>query len=83
MARGDPRDWMWSEALQMLARAEGLHREVFRPRTTPRLNACCRRTCTGPSSIVWSSPAAPSSGPRSCRPAATTLFATSPRMGAW
>jgi HSP20 family molecular chaperone IbpA len=32
MARGDPRDWMWSEALQMLARAEGLHREVFRPR---------------------------------------------------
>jgi HSP20 family molecular chaperone IbpA len=36
MARGDPRDWMWSEALQMLARAEGLHREVFRPRVTPR-----------------------------------------------
>jgi HSP20 family protein len=36
MARGDPRDWMWSEALQMLARAEGLHREVFRPRATPR-----------------------------------------------
>jgi HSP20 family molecular chaperone IbpA len=32
MARGDPRDWMWSEALQMLARAEGLQREVFRPR---------------------------------------------------
>ncbi|MBX3502843.1 MAG: Hsp20/alpha crystallin family protein [Alphaproteobacteria bacterium] len=36
MARGDPRDWMWSEALQMLARAEGLHREVFRPRPSPR-----------------------------------------------
>ncbi len=36
MAGGDPRDWMWSEALQMLARAEGLHREVFRPRVTPR-----------------------------------------------
>lgn len=36
MARGDPRDWMWSEALQMLARAEGLHREVFRPRATPQ-----------------------------------------------
>lgn len=35
MARGDPRDWMWSEALQMLARAEGLHREVFRPRVSP------------------------------------------------
>lgn len=26
---GDPRSWMWSEALQMLARAERLHREVF------------------------------------------------------
>lgn len=26
---GNPRDWMWSEALQMLARAERLHREVF------------------------------------------------------
>jgi HSP20 family protein len=36
MARGDPRDWMWSEALQMLARAEGMHREVFRPRGAPR-----------------------------------------------
>ena len=27
----DSRDWMWSEALQMLARAERLHREVFTP----------------------------------------------------
>ena len=26
---GDPRNWMWSEALQMLARAERLNREVF------------------------------------------------------
>jgi len=26
---GDPRNWMWSEALQMLARAERLQREVF------------------------------------------------------
>jgi HSP20 family molecular chaperone IbpA len=25
----DSRDWMWSEALQMLARAERLHRQVF------------------------------------------------------
>jgi HSP20 family protein len=25
------RDWMWSEACAMLARAEGLHRELFRP----------------------------------------------------
>ena len=26
-----PRRWMWSEAFEMLARAEQLHREVFRP----------------------------------------------------
>ena len=31
MANEDPRNWMWSEALQMLARAERLHREVFTP----------------------------------------------------
>ena len=31
MTRGDPRDWMWSEALQMLAQAERLHRQVFTP----------------------------------------------------
>jgi HSP20 family molecular chaperone IbpA len=27
-------DWMWSEACEMLARAERLHREVFRPTRT-------------------------------------------------
>jgi HSP20 family molecular chaperone IbpA len=26
-----PRNWMWSEACEMLARAERLHREFFRP----------------------------------------------------
>ncbi|SJZ44540.1 Molecular chaperone IbpA, HSP20 family [Enhydrobacter aerosaccus] len=31
MSTGDPRNWMWSEALQMLARAEQLHREMFNP----------------------------------------------------
>jgi HSP20 family protein len=31
MTRGDSRDWMWSEALQMLAQAERLQRQVFRP----------------------------------------------------
>jgi HSP20 family protein len=31
MARDHARDWMWSEALQMLAQAERLQREVFRP----------------------------------------------------
>jgi HSP20 family protein len=29
--RDFPRDWMWSEACEMLARAERLHREFFRP----------------------------------------------------
>ena len=31
MARDVVRDWMWSEACEMLARAERMHREVFRP----------------------------------------------------
>src|SRR5262245_52685648 len=26
-----PRDWMWSEACEMLSRAERMHREFFRP----------------------------------------------------
>jgi HSP20 family protein len=31
MNRDFPPDWMWSEAFALLARAERLHREVFRP----------------------------------------------------
>src|ERR1700691_1881360 len=31
MNRAFARDWMWSEACEMLARAERLHREFFRP----------------------------------------------------
>ncbi len=31
MTNDNSRNWMWSEALQMLARAERLHREVFPP----------------------------------------------------
>jgi HSP20 family protein len=27
----DPHDWMWSEALQMLAKAERLHQQMFLP----------------------------------------------------
>ncbi len=37
MNRGNSRDWMWSEALQMLAQAERLHQQVFRPQTAGRL----------------------------------------------
>ena len=31
MDRDFSRNWMWSEACEMLARAERLHRELFRP----------------------------------------------------
>jgi HSP20 family molecular chaperone IbpA len=31
MARDVARDWMWSEACEMLARAERMHRGLFRP----------------------------------------------------
>jgi len=34
MARDVARDWMWSEACEMLARAERMHREMFRPAAT-------------------------------------------------
>jgi HSP20 family protein len=36
MPRGNPRDWMWSDALQMLAQAERLHRQVFTPQPGPQ-----------------------------------------------
>ena len=31
MAANIPRNWMWSEAFEMLARAERMHRQFFRP----------------------------------------------------
>jgi HSP20 family protein len=34
MARDVARDWMWSEACEVLARAERMHREMFRPAGT-------------------------------------------------
>ena len=34
MARDVARDWMWSEACEMLSRAERMHRELFRPAGT-------------------------------------------------
>ncbi len=34
MARDVVRDWMWSEACEMLSRAERMHRELFRPAGT-------------------------------------------------
>ncbi len=35
MAGEFPRDWMWSEAFAMLARVDRLHREFFRPISSP------------------------------------------------
>lgn len=34
MAGNGPRDWMWSEALNMLAQADRLHRQMFRPQAS-------------------------------------------------
>ena len=34
-----PNNWMWSEACDMLARAERMHRELFRPARANRLPA--------------------------------------------
>jgi HSP20 family molecular chaperone IbpA len=31
----EPRQWMWSEAVDMLARAERLHRQLFQPAAAP------------------------------------------------
>jgi len=36
MAQDDPRHWMWSEAVEMLARAERMHRQAFQPRPAHR-----------------------------------------------
>ncbi len=35
MAR-EPQEWMWSEAVAMLARAERMHDQFFQPRTSAR-----------------------------------------------
>src|SRR5690606_19093680 len=40
MVKPDPRDWMWSEAIEMLARAERLHRHTFRPAPTRARPRC-------------------------------------------
>lgn len=40
MAKPDPKSWMWSDAVEMLARAERLHRELFRPAPGRPRTAC-------------------------------------------
>jgi HSP20 family protein len=48
MARDVARDWMWSEACEMIARAERLHREMFRPSGT--------QTRSPAGSVAWEPP---------------------------
>ncbi|MGA0598735.1 Hsp20/alpha crystallin family protein [Enterovirga sp. CN4-39] len=36
----DPRSWMWSEAVEMLARAERMQREMFQPRHPQARSTC-------------------------------------------
>jgi HSP20 family protein len=48
MARDVARDWMWSEACEMLARAERMHRELFRP-SGPQARVTAR-------SLAWEPP---------------------------
>jgi HSP20 family protein len=36
MRRDDPQDWMWSEAVALIARAEQRHGKFFQPRQSPR-----------------------------------------------
>ena len=41
MSGADPRGWMWSEALEMLAKAERLQRQLFHPRPAQRAQPVC------------------------------------------
>ncbi len=36
MAADDPRRWMWADAVAMIERAEGLHRQFFQPGRSAR-----------------------------------------------
>ena len=40
MNRDEPREWMWSQALHMLAQADRLHRQIFRPASAHRRGPC-------------------------------------------
>jgi HSP20 family molecular chaperone IbpA len=40
MAGGDTRRWMWGEALEVLARAERMHRQLFQPVAAPARRPC-------------------------------------------
>lgn len=40
MRREDPAGWMWADAVQMLSKAERLHRQLFRPADRGGRQAC-------------------------------------------
>ena len=40
MKNPDPRSWMWSDAVDMLVRAERLHRQMFQPSRAEASRAC-------------------------------------------
>jgi HSP20 family protein len=40
MAGNDTRQWMWGEALDVLARAERMHRQLFQPVAAPARRPC-------------------------------------------
>lgn len=48
MNKTDPRLWMWSEAVDMLNRAERLHRQMFQPVEQPGAPARHRPPCWEP-----------------------------------
>jgi HSP20 family protein len=41
MRTSDPRSWMWSEALEMLARADRMHRHLFEPQRPEDVRQPC------------------------------------------
>ena len=41
MEGSDPRSWMWTEALDLVARAERMHRHMFRPQSSRGLRISC------------------------------------------
>jgi len=48
MKKTDPRAWMWSDAVEMLNRAERMHRQMFRPAPLPDAAARHRTPCWEP-----------------------------------
>jgi HSP20 family protein len=43
MKKTDPHAWMWSDALEMLNRAERMHRQMFQPAQAPAQSATRQR----------------------------------------